>query len=257
MVSLPLINLWHNRSLVFEYSIMNMKLRYKGTYLGLLWAALEPLFMFVIMYVVFTGIREVRTDYAIYLISGIAMYSTFQMGTAGGLTSILDNSGMLKSINLQREFFPVASTGTTFFLMIVKLGILFALMPIFHFVPTWTIIMFPLPLILLILLIQGISYILSIVSVYFRDIKPLWNVFVYGLLFITPIFWYVDQANGILKKFQMFNPLGQIIDLFHNVILGAIPTINDWIYSSIIVIGIFLFGYYFFHHYEKKIMEML
>lgn len=234
-----------------------MKLRYKGTSLGLLWAAIEPLFMFVILYVVFTAMRETRSDYAIYLISGIAVFSTFQRGTMGGITCLIDNSGILKSLNLKREFFPVTSVGTTFFLMIVKIGILFALMPIFNFTPTWTIILFPIPLALLIVLVLGLSYILSIVTVYFRDIQPLWGVFVYGLIFVTPVFWYEDQVGGFLLELQKINPLSQLIELFHKVILGTAPSLNEWVYSSAFVFGILILGYIIFQKYEKKITEML
>jgi len=110
---------------------------------------------------------------------------------------------------------------------------------------------------MLLLLILGLSYMLSIITIYFRDIQPLWSVFIYGLLFITPIFWYEDQASGILLQLQTINPLGQLVEIFHKIILGTVPTLNEWIYSFAFVLGIFFAGYVLFQKYEKKIVEVL
>ena len=117
---LPMINLWSKRSLILHYSLLNMKLRYKGTSLGLIWAGLEPLFMFLILYVVFTSIRSQRDDFGIYLISGILMFNLFQRGTISGLSSLVDNGGIMKSLKIKKELFPVASTGTTAFFVILQ-----------------------------------------------------------------------------------------------------------------------------------------
>ncbi len=105
---------------------------------------------------------------------------------------------------------------------------------------------------------MGFSYILSIVSVYLKDIQPAWAVIVHALFFVSPIFWYVKDANEILLAFHRVNPLGQILDLGHKIVVfGEVPTFNEWMYPSVFVIAIFLFGFAIFKKYESKIAEVL
>jgi len=259
LVSLPLVNLWDKRSLVTHFSLMNIKLRFRGTYLGLIWAGLEPIFMFTILYVVFTSIGETREDFAIYLIVSIMLFQLFSRGTMGGLTSIRDNGVILKSINLKKEFFPVVNTVATCLFLFVEIGVLFALMPIFGFIPTWTLVFLPLVLLLFLALILGVSYLLSIVYVYIRDIHPLWGVAVYALLFVSPIFWYLEDVKGtVLITIQQINPFGQVIELAHKVIVfGQIPPIEEWAYTTIFVLGILFFSFTIFQKFEKKVVEEL
>jgi ABC-type polysaccharide/polyol phosphate export permease len=111
LASLPLVGLWDKRHLIFHFAILNIQMRFKTTYLGVLWAAVEPLLTFIVLYVVFTSIRAQQSDYAIYLITGIVFYHIFVRGTSGGLGSLTSNSGIITAFNTKREFFPVVATG--------------------------------------------------------------------------------------------------------------------------------------------------
>ena len=77
------------------------------------------------------------------------------------------------------------------------------------------------------------------------------------MFFLNPIFWYLDEAGGIALEIQKINPLGQIIELGHQIVFGNIPTINDWLYTTSIVIGILVAGYLIFHKFEKNAMEQM
>lgn len=258
MVSLPLINLWNSRTLVFHFALLSIKIRFKNTYLGFIWAALEPLLYFSVLYVVFTSIRETGEFFAIYLITGVMLFHIFIRGTSGGLTSLIGNEGLIKSVKIQKEFFPVVSTTAIALLALVDVAVFFSLMPVFQFMPSWTIILLPIPLVLLLFLIQGLSYLLSIATVYARDVQLLWGIFAHALLFISPIFWSIRDVEGILLFIQQINPLGQLIEISHQlVVMGEIPPIFDWMYTTVFVLSIFFFGYFVFHKFENKISEVL
>jgi len=208
--------------------------------------------------VVFTGIRETQEDFAIYLITGVLLFHIFARGTSGGLSSLIINGGTIKSLNINKEFFPVVATVAIGLLAFVDVGVFFGLMPVFDFTPSWTIIFLPATLILLILLIQGLSYILSIITVYARDVQLLWNIFVHTLLFVSPIFWRVNQVEGILVEIQKINPLGQLIEIAHVLVIDRqIPPLNEWAYTTFFILGIFFFGYFVFHKMEGRITEKL
>lgn len=259
MASLPLLNAWKKRSLILHFSWLNLKLRFKGTALGLFWAGLEPLFIFSILYIVFTNIRDItEPDFAIYLIVGVLFYHLFSRGTSGGLISLRQNSSILKSLNIDKEIFPIISTGTICIFLFVQIGVLFGLMPVFSFVPTWTIVFLPVLFGLFLILVLGLNYLLSVLYVFFKDVQMIWNVVVYALFFVSPILWRVKDVEGILLHVQNINPIGQIIELGHKlVVFGEVPPINDWLYTAAFVFGILFLGYGLFKKYENKIAELV
>lgn len=259
MVWFPVVNLVKDKAMVLEFSMLNIKIRFKDTYLGFIWTGLEPLLIFVLLYVVFTSIRiSTREDFGIYLLSGILFYHIFTRGTLGGMVSLRNNEGILKSLKVKREVFPVSSTLTMAILSIIEVGVLFGLMPFFQFTPSATILLIPILIILLLGLVLGFSYFLSIVHVYIKDIQPIWAILVQTLLFISPIFWYLDDAQELLHSIHSINPLGQLIEINHKiVVLGIIPPLEDWLYTTSFVVGILFVGYAIFHKFEKRITEEL
>ena len=238
---------------------MNIKIRYKGNYLGLAWIALEPTLTFLILLTVFSSIFVGSTeDFAIYFLTGIIFHNIFSRGVGGGLVSLMTNKGILQSSNIKIEFFPVASTVTAFIILLVEVAVFFTLMPFFEFVPFWTITLLPIVLFLLIVLTLGLSYLLSILFVYIKDVQPLWSVFAHSMIFITPIFWYLDDASGIVLEVQRVNPLGQLIELAHQIVVfGQVPPLNDWLYTAAIVFGILFVSFGIFKRFEKKVVEVI
>lgn len=258
MIHLPLVEIWNKKSLIFHFALLNIKIRFKSTKLGFVWAAIEPLLYFIVLYVVFTNIRDKTDDFAIYLITGIMIYHIFARGTTGGLASLTTNHGIIKSLNIKKEFFPIVSTVAIGILAFVDIGVFLGLMPVFQFIPSWTLILLPIPLILLIILILGFSYLLSLINVFVRDIQQLWSVFIHVLLFVSPIFWSISEVGGILQDIQKINPLGQLIEISHKLVIdGEIPPLNDWLYTTSFVLVIFFIGYFVFQKYESKVVEEL
>jgi len=259
MVKLPLVSLWNEREMVFYFAKLNIKHRFKGTYFGLLWTALEPALVFILLYTVFTSIRfRAGEDFPIYLLTSIILYHIFTRGTIAGASSIRSNKGMIQSIKINNEFFPVVATAATGLLVFIQVGVFFALLPFFQFIPTSTIIFLPIVLLLLLVLTLGVSYILSILSVFIRDIQPIWGIIIHALFFITPVLWYLEDASEFLLMIHRFNPVGQILELGHNIVVfGKIPPLYDWIYASLFVIIIFFIGFGLFQKFESKIAEEL
>lgn len=239
---------------------MNIKIRYKGTYLGLIWTVLEPLLMFILLFVVFTTIRVgVDENFGIYLLSGILLYHIFIQGTMLGMNSLISNKNIIQSLNIRREFFPVVTTASISIITIIEVFVFFSLMPVFQFAPPFTALMFPAVVLLLLILILGTSYLLSILAVYFRDVQRTWPIVAHALFFISPIFWYIDNvSSGILLNIHKINPIGQIIELGHNlVIFGNMPPLEDWFYATFLVLVVLAVGYGLFQKLENRLMEEL
>ena len=245
--------------MVFHFATLSIKERFRGSYLGILWTALEPMLVFILLYVVFTSIRyRPQEDFTIYLLTSIILYHIFTRGTLSGLSSIRGSHNIIKTIKIPIEFFPVVSATATGMLVIVQIGVFFGLMPFFQFIPTWTVIYLPIVVGLILLLTLGINYILSIIFVFTKDIQPFWGIAVHALFFLSPIMWYVQDANEFLQWVQMFNPVGQILELGHNVVVfGTVPPLNDWLYTGIFVAIIFFTGYALLKKFETKVAEEL
>jgi len=259
LLKLPLSEIWKQRSLVVHFAWMNIKIRHKTTYLGLLWTALEPALLFLFLYVLFTSLRfGTEEDFGIYLLTGLVLYHAFTRGTQSGLGSLRENYNIMTSLNIKREFFPVVSTTTAAILMLVEIGVLFIIMGLFQFSPTWTIVLLPAVFALMLILILGLSYFLSVVYVHIRDIQPVWNIFVHALFFMSPIFWYVKDVGGIVLTIHSINPVGQIIELGHKIVVfGEIPPLNDWLYAIFLVLFVFVVGYTLFRKLERRALEAL
>ena len=250
--------MWKIRSSIIQFAIFNIKVRFQNTYLGITWAALEPLLYFIVLYVVFTAIRERKEDFAIYLITGVMLYHIFTRGTAGGLGSLTTNAGILKGLKIEKVLFPIITTTSALILAFVDVGVFFGLMPVFQFVPSWTIVLLPIPIILLLVLILGLSKLLSIANVFVRDTRHIWMIISHVLLFISPIFWYVDSANDILLTIHSINPLGQLIELSHKLVInGQIPVLSDWLYATLLVFIVYVIGALVFRKFEDRITEEL
>lgn len=252
-------DLWLKRQLILNLAIFNVKNRYLGTYLGSIWAFLEPLLLFVLLYFVFTEIRtSSRESFAIYLLTGIMLYHIFVRGTTFGLNSIRGNKSIILSINIKREFLPLASTLSTTAIAIVNVIVFLAISAFFQFEFSLTIFALPIILCYLLLLILGISYILSIVNVFVKDIQRAWPIGIHALFFISPIFWYLDSVGGVLQNFQKINPLGQIVELAHHVIVyKEFPPLNDWLYTLTFILVILGVGLLVFRIFDKRIIEEL
>jgi lipopolysaccharide transport system permease protein len=244
---------------MFHFALFTIKVRFGTTRLGLIWTGLEPLLTFVLLYAVFTSIRiSSQENFAIYLLSGITIFHIFTRGTMAGLSSLDANKGIINSFNIRREFFPTVSTMATGLLVFVEIAVFLCLLVFFQFTPEWTIILLPIPIFLLLILILGFSYILSIINTYIRDIKYIWSIITGALFFVSPIFWYVDEAKQILLSIHQFNPLGQILEIFHKlVVFGELPTLSEWIHASLFSFVILVLGFAVFQKYHDKITEEL
>lgn len=256
LIWFPIVNLMSQKRLILYLAVTNIKIRFKGTYLGFLWTGFEPLLTFIVLFVVFTSLRfSVQENFAIYLITGILLLHIFTRGTMGGQGSLRVNSGILQSLKIQKEFFPVTSTVAMAILSTVEVVILIALMPFFQFSPSLSILLIPIPIILMLFLVLGMSYILCIINAYVKDIQTIWAIVVHALFFASPIFWYLDDAEGILLTIQSINPVGQLIEITHKlVVFGEIPPLSEWLYTMTFVFGILIFGYAIFRKYEDKVI---
>jgi len=142
-------NIWSSRTLIWNFAITDLKLRYRNSTLGFLWTILEPLLMLAVLYLVFTNIfKNQIDDFGMYLLLGIIMWNTLSRGTEISLNSLVGRSGLVTQIYFPKEVLAISATITTFLMLCFEFLVFGIFMIIFQFSAPSTIIVLPLILLL-------------------------------------------------------------------------------------------------------------
>lgn len=248
---------WQRRSLVMLFAFNEVKLRYRNSVLGFLWTFLEPLLMLSVLYFVFTNIFKNTIDnYPLYLLLGLITWYMFSRATSGGLTSLLDKSAILQKTYFRREIVVISSCLSAFIMMCFEFAAFAVFVVAFQFKVPAAVIFEPLIMVDLFILSLGISLILSVLNVYFRDIKFIWQVVMQAGFFLTPIFYKIDIFPENIRWLLNLNPIVPILDISRDFVLyGTLPHLNSTIYLIGVTAIIFVIGYTFFKVKQKHIVE--
>lgn len=251
--------IWQKKSLIYNFAISDLKIRYRNSILGFFWTFLEPLLMLAVLYVIFTNLFNSKIEhFPLYILIGIIMWNMFARGTQTGLNSILSRSSILTQIYLPREIPSLSSALTALFMLCFEIMAFAVFLVIFQFIPPTTVLLLPLVVCLEFILVVGISLPLSVLNVRYRDIQFIWTVVLQVGFFLTPIFYKSDILPSKIQEILYFVPMVRIIDMTHDLVLyNKIPNNESLLSCFIIVLAIFGIGYAIFRKMEPKIIEEL
>ena len=251
--------MWERRSLIVLFAITDVKLRYRNSVLGFLWTFLEPLFMLTILYFIFTNIiKSDIENYALYLLLGLIIWYMFNRATTMGLTSLVDRSSIIQKIYFRRELIVISSCLTAFIMMIFEFAAFGVFAVVLQFVPSVTALLLPLILIDVFLLSLGISFFLSAMNVYFRDIKFIWQVILQAGFFLSPILYQLKMFPENVRWILELNPMVPILNTAHDAVLyGSLPSSNTVIQIIISTTIVLIIGYTVFRIKDKRLVEEL
>ena len=233
----------------------NFASKYKDSVLGIFWSILRPLLMMILLTIVFsTFFKGFVENYPVYLLSGRCVYDFFTGAIGIGMLAIKGNKGIIMKTSAPKYIYILAGILSEFLNFIISIIILFGVMIVtgasFHF------IVMPLsiiPIISVILMITGISFILAIVCVYYTDIKHLWGVITMMLMYASAIFYPIEIVPEFYRQYMILNPLFWIIDQFRSLIVfGQIPNLHYIVNSLLISLIIFTLGIIIYKKYEKR-----
>lgn len=219
--------------LLRELVITDFKLRYQGSVLGYLWALLRPLFLFVIMYVVFVYVLKVGAGiphWPVALLLGIVLWNFFSEITKQGLKSVVSSGGIIRKINFPKYIIVVSTSLSAIINLLINLVVVAVFAVVSHVEPTWGMLLLPLFILELYVFALGIAFILGTVNVKFRDVGYIWEVvsqaLFYGSAIMFPVTRIIDKSHDLAIIFLM-NPLALTIsDARHFAVTHALPTIH-------------------------------
>lgn len=224
--------------LLRELVITDFKLRYQGSFLGYLWSLLRPLGIFVILYLVFVRFLKFGADipnFPIYLLLGIVLWNYFADVTNGGIGAIVGRGDLLRKLNFPKYVIVLAGSFSALINLFINLGVVFVFMLIKNVDFQWHGLLAPLVIFELFLFALALAFFLSALFVRLRDINYVWEVFMQGAFYATPIIYPISMLPLSAAKILLLNPVAQMIqDLRYLLVTPQTPTIssvygNEWI----------------------------
>lgn len=205
----------------------DFKKKYKRTVLGMAWSILSPLLTLFVMKLVFTQFFGRTTNhYTIYLFCGNLIFSYFNESTNQGMTSLMSNAGIFTKINIPKYLFLFSKNVQTLINFGLTLVLFFLFCVLDQITFTWKFFLLLYPVVLLLLFNIGVGLILSALFVFFRDVQYLWSVFTMLLMYMSAIFYTIDQYEYTTQCLFLLNPVYLFIRYFRKIVIDSvIPTV--------------------------------
>ena len=251
-----------HRRLLAAITRVELAKRHAGSVLGLAWVVLQPallLAVYLFVYMVIGGIRVVsasgRFEYALYVFCGLVPYLGFMEALTSGGVSIRQNIHLVKNVMLPIELIPVRSVLVGMTSEFVSLAIVIALVAgSGSFTPR--IVLLPLAVVLQIMWLIGLTWILSSVTVALPDISYFVNLFIFLMMFVSPIGYRPDLVPASLRFTLYFNPIFYLTRVFRAALLASEPAgLGVWTVYTVMSIGTFAVGSAFFLAFKDVLVD--
>lgn len=249
-------NLYQYRELLKSNIKKEIRGKYKGSFLGVLWSFVNPLLMTLVYAIVFPFILRSGPDhYVTYIVLGILPWNFFTTVISQGTFTILGNAGIIKKVYFPREILPisVATSGLINFVITIPIMIIFLLCSGIGL--SWYILLLPVVIICEYILLLGIIFITCAIDVYIRDAEYIINFFVTMLFYATPVLYSTDLF-GDKAWILNLNPMTTIVNSYRALMYDK--TMFNVPLLSIVFIGSFLLlliGIAVFRKLEKGFAE--
>lgn len=233
--------------------------KYKKSVLGVLWSFVNPLLQIVVYAFVFQVILKSNIEnYAVYLCCGLIPWQYFSSVVLRGAAVIVDNGNIIKKVYFPREILPislVASEGVNFLIStIIILGfVIFGGIGL-----SWNILWYFLIVAIQFIVSIGISFIVSSLTVYFRDLLHLLGILIQLLFYATPIVYSMSAVPSNLQWIVKINPMAYLIDAYRNIFYNKMPpNFSGLLIALGMGIVLCIAGYFLFTKLEKRFAEEL
>lgn len=231
-------------NLFVELVRKGIKLKYRRSYLGVLWSMIEPLLTMLVLTIVFgTLLGHHEKSFPVYILSGRLIYTLFSQSTTSALKSVRQNEAMIKKVYVPKYLYPLANIVFNYILFLISLVVLAVVSLVLGVYPTLRIFLAIVPLLNLFLLSVGVGLIMATIGVFFRDMEYLWNVGLMLVMYTCAIFYYPEKIlSSSVSWILSYNPLFCVISNFRNCIFGQAMDMGMLAYSMIFALVCIVIG---------------
>lgn len=243
------------RDLLRDLVARDLKVRYKRSALGMLWTMLNPLFLMIILAMVFSQVLRVTVEnFPVYLLSALVLWNFFSQATSWSTACFLSYAPLIRKIYVPQAIFVLATVVSGVVNLVISLLPLALIMLALGHPFTPALAFLPVPILLTTLFALGISLALAPLSVMFADIVPLYQVVLSAWMYLTPIIYPLAALPPHYKRFIVLNPMTHLVEAFRTPIYqGAIPSANVLITSTVAGVGSLLIGWLIFNRYRDRV----
>lgn len=248
------------RELLYFLIWRDITIRYKQTVFGVAWAVLVPMIQLVIFSVIFGRLAGIQPDgdypYPLFVLAALVPWNFFSQSVIQGGHSLANQQDVIKKAYFPRLFLPTASVGANCVDLLISFGVYAALLAWYRYTPSWEAILVPALAAWTLLVSLGAAYLLSALTVAYRDFRYITPLMIQSLLFLSPIVYPVSIIPERYRWLLGLNPVAGIIDAFRSAILGK-PWNLPTLLTSLAVTVILLFaGLWYFRETERRFADI-
>ena len=264
--------LYRYRELMWMLAWRDIRVRYKHSLLGAAWAVVPPLATMMIFAFVFGIVTDQRLQtltghpslpYSLFAFSGLVPWMFFANGLTNAIGSLVSNRPLVTKIYFPREVFPLASIGSAFVDFAIASGVLIFLAVILHFMPNywsyqfhWTVLLLPIVVAVQIAFMIGLSLLLSMANLFYRDVGFLFRSIIQLWMFITCVVYQLEAHTPWKRAVIQLNPMTPIIRAYRDcLIFGRSPFDLPFLNAAAVSITLLIAGWWWFRQREFEFAE--
>ncbi len=260
-VPIDLREIWKYRELFYFLTKRDIKVRYKQTVLGGIWAIIQPSFTMVVFTLFFGKLAKVPSDgipYPIFVYAGLLPWTYFANALSSSGNSLVGSANLITKVYFPRLIIPASASLAGLVDFFIAMSILGVLMIYYQFMPGIGIALLPFLVGLTFLCAVGVGLWLSALNVQYRDIRYAIPFLIQLWMFVSPVIYPVSLVGEKYQWLLALNPMGGVINAFRASLLDHQPI--DWFLlsiSSAIIFFMFLSGMYYFRKMEKTFADVV
>ena len=266
ILALP-AELYQNRKLVLSLAKNDFKTKYAGSYLGIVWAFIQPIVTILVYWFVFSvGLKAgTVSDYpfVLYLVSGIVPWFFFQDALNGGTNALIEYNYLVKKVVFKISILPIVKIISALFVHVFFVAFALILCACYGYTPSLYTLQIIYYSICTFLLVLGLVYATSAIVIFFRDLTQIISIFLQVGVWLTPIMWIAEtslQGHETLQKILKLNPLYYVVSGYRDTFLmkswffeHAGWTVYFWVFTILC----FLFGSWVFKRLRIHFADVL
>lgn len=257
-VPLRLGELWAYRELLYFLAWRDIKVRYKQTVFGILWAVLQPTFTMIVFSLFFGRLARMPSDglpYPVFAFTALVPWTFFASGLSASSDSLVASAHLIKKVYFPRLLIPVAAVvgGAVDFLIAFML--LLAMLPVFGLVPSWNAVWLPAFMLLALVTALGVGLWLSALNVQFRDVRHTTGFLLQAWLFCTPIAYPSSLLPEPWRSLYGLNPMAGVVEGFRWALLGTPAPGPLLAVSATAALVVLVGGAFYFRRMERTFAD--
>ncbi len=260
-IPIDLKEIWNYRELLYFLTKRDIKVRYKQTVLGGLWAIIQPVFTMIVFTLFFGRLAKMPSDgipYPIFVYAGLLPWTYFANALSTSGNSLVGSANLITKVYFPRLIIPASASMAGLLDFFIAMLVMGAMMIYYQFVPSIGILLFPFLVGLTFLCAVGVGLWLSALNVQYRDIRYVIPFLIQLWMFVSPVIYPISMVPQKYQWLLALNPMGGVIEAYRASLLGHMP-INWFLLglSTVVIIILFLSGLYYFRRMEKTFADVI